>query len=541
MARLVFYRETDRLLEHRLQEGVTIIGRSDAADLVVPHDAISRRHCRIERRGTAWVLVDTSRHGTWLSQQGAEPAAIAGEQPLREGDVIHLESFSLRFTRSRMPPPHTASEHRPAAEPVEAVVSGRGEVALALPLLEVTAGPNAGQRLLLRRALQSLGGPGSDVELDDTTLRAHHVRIAVRRGRPLLIRGNGPAFLDGARVQESLPVYPGEEVRVGNTAFTLRPEVVTPEDEDTSRLGEMVGASRAMRRVFTALRRMAVHPHPLLIVGESGTGKELAARAVYDLSRRPGPFVAVNCGALPENLLESELFGHEKGAFTGADRRREGAFQRADGGVLFLDEVGEMSEAAQVKLLRALETGEVRRVGGAKVEYPDVRVVSATNRDLEAAVGAGEFRRDLLFRLSVLAVFIPPLRQRPSDLEVLTAALCATLSAESPAPIRVSQGAMQTLRDHKWPGNVRELRNVLTRAYVMGGPEITPEAISFSPWAFTAAPLEDDEALSALEQKERQLLREAMVRHEDNASAVARELGVARSTLHYKLRRFGLK
>jgi DNA-binding NtrC family response regulator len=283
------------------------------------------------------------------------------------------------------------------------------------------------------------------------------------------------------------------------------------------------------------LERMAKHTAPVLLLGESGTGKELAARGLHtEGSRRSGPFVAINCGAISEKLLESELFGHEKGAFTDAKTRKDGAFHRADHGTLFLDEIGEMPLAAQTKLLRTLETGEVCRVGGSGPSYPDVRVVAATNRDLEEEVRAGRFREDLFFRLAVLGLRIPPLRERKEDFPSLVRVLCEKLGPN----IKVSEEALFVLEGHTFPGNVRELRNVLTRAFVLGGPQIDASTIRFSPWATPPGTL--DHSADVLHSTERSILREAFQRFDGNRSAMARELGVPRTTLHYKLRRFGI-
>ena len=279
----------------------------------------------------------------------------------------------------------------------------------------------------------------------------------------------------------------------------------------------------------------------MLLTGESGTGKELAARGLHTESpRQTGPFVAVNCGAITETLFESEIFGHEKGAFTGASSRRDGAFHAAHGGTLFLDEVGELSQASQAKLLRVLETGEVRRVGSTSVSHPSVRVVSATNRDLEKAVLAGEFRQDLFFRLAVLVIRLPSLRERLEDLPAICQALASKLSTR----VRVTPEAHQKLTRHTWPGNVRELRNVLTRAVVLHGPTIGAEGIRFSPWVFDgdqpATPGTGERSRDALKVAEIRVLQDALRRHKGNRSAVARELGLARSTLHYKLARYEL-
>jgi len=291
-----------------------------------------------------------------------------------------------------------------------------------------------------------------------------------------------------------------------------------------------------MRRLIALLERLACHDAPVLVVGESGTGKELVARSLHtEGDRADGPFDVLNCAAIPDNLAESALFGHEPGAFTGATNRRDGAFQRADGGTLFLDEVGELSLAAQAKLLRVLETGDVRRVGGAKVEHPDVRVIAATHRDLRSLVQQGAFREDLYFRLAVLTAVLPPLRDRLGDLEVLCDAL---LSGRHPHA-RLHPDALQRLQHHGWPGNVRELRNVLTRAVVLHGDHIYPEHLQFDPFAFTAVvgrPGDDGE-----EAEERRRIEQAMLQTQGNRAAAARMLGIPRTSLIYRLRKFGLE
>ena len=309
------------------------------------------------------------------------------------------------------------------------------------------------------------------------------------------------------------------------------------EAPEAERFGEMVGVSEAMRRAFGMLRRMAAHHAPILLHGESGTGKELAARALHDASPRAGrPFVALNCGAIAPGLFESELFGHEKGSFTGANERREGAFARAEGGTLFLDEVGELPEDAQAKLLRALESGEIRRVGGAEPIFPDVRVIAATNRSLVEEARDGRFRGDLYFRLAVLAVRLPPLRERPEDIPPTAEAIARRINPE----IVVAPDALEALKSYAWPGNAREMRNVLTRAYVLYGKTITAEGLLFNP-------LERDMSANAgatrnlIDDAERDVVLEAVRRANGNRSQAARQLGIARSSLLYKLRRWGFE
>jgi two-component system response regulator AtoC len=241
---------------------------------------------------------------------------------------------------------------------------------------------------------------------------------------------------------------------------------------------ELVGSSPALLEAFKAVGRVAPTPATVLVTGESGTGKELVARAIHRLSGRAGgPFVAVNCAAIPEDLLESELFGHERGAFTGAIARKAGRFERAHGGTLFLDEIGDMSLVLQAKILRALQEREVERVGGEERISVDVRVVAATHRDLAERIRTGDFREDLYYRLAVVRIHLPPLRERPGDVRALALHYAARFARAYSRPLAaVSPAALERLQAHAWPGNVRELRNVLERAALMApGETLLPE------------------------------------------------------------------
>jgi DNA-binding NtrC family response regulator len=303
---------------------------------------------------------------------------------------------------------------------------------------------------------------------------------------------------------------------------------------------EFVTSDPRMRALLDLVDTAATRDVPVLITGESGTGKELIARRLHAHSgRSAGPFVPVNCAALPEALAESELFGHERGAFTGAERQHRGRFEEASGGTLFLDEVGELPATLQAKLLRALEGRTVRRVGGAGDVAVDVRVVAATNRDLQDAAARGTFRRDLYFRLAVFPVHLPPLRERPGDIPVLAHHLVAELAARHgvPAP-ELSPAALETMARHAWSGNVRELRNVLERAVVVrGGEMLRPEDLALaepaSGEAGASVPLERDA-------RDREMLLEALRRAAGNREEAARLLGVSVRTLYYRLHRFGI-
>ncbi len=310
--------------------------------------------------------------------------------------------------------------------------------------------------------------------------------------------------------------------------------------------GAIVGASVGMMTVFKTVARAAGSDATVLILGESGTGKEMVARVLHSRSRRaPGAFVAINCAAIPENLLESELFGHEKGAFTGAIARRVGRFERASGGTLFLDEIGDMSLALQSKILRAIQEREIERVGGSSPVPIDVRIVAATNRDLAAAVRDGRFREDLYYRLAVVTLLLPPLRDRGTDLDLLLSHFVARYAREHVRPIRaVAEEVFNLLRQHPWPGNVRQLRNVAERAVVMADGEVLlpqhlpAEVLSAAPAAPEAEG--DEMPLCTLEEMERRLIRRALRETSNNLTVAAERLGIHRNTLRRKIAEYGI-
>ncbi|MEJ2375551.1 MAG: sigma-54 dependent transcriptional regulator [Pseudolabrys sp.] len=352
--------------------------------------------------------------------------------------------------------------------------------------------------------------------------------------------------------------------------------------DGTLSLSDVVTHSAAMRPVLRAAEKAAASSIAVLIEGQSGTGKELIARAIHGSgARRAKPFVAVNCGALPENLVESILFGHEKGAFTGATEKHTGKFVEADGGTLFLDEVGELPPAAQVKLLRALQDGEVEPVGGRKAVKVDVRIVSATNRDLIAEVKAGRFREDLFYRLHVFPIAVPPLRRRPEDIPELARHFLSRIAAEEGKRVRsLSAEALALLSAYRWPGNVRQLENAIFRAVVLTEgeqagvnefPQITaqtganagaddaaqpliepapamaaalPDAREAEPSAQLTMPslaLTDARGdVRPLDELEREAIRFAIAHYRGQMSEVARRLGIGRSTLYRKLEGLGL-
>ena len=336
----------------------------------------------------------------------------------------------------------------------------------------------------------------------------------------------------------------------------LREEVSTLRHElrQLGRFGAMVGTSSAMQQVYDLIEKGAPSEVSILLTGESGTGKELAAATVHALSRRRAkPFVAVNCGAVASSLIESELFGHEKGAFTGATRRHEGYFEQANGGTLLLDEITEMPPELQVKLLRVLETGTLQRVGGSATIAVDVRIVAASNRDPEQAVESGNLRGDLFYRLNVFPIRMPPLRERESDLELIATSLLEEMSKNEGKQVKLSRAALDVMRLYNWPGNVRELRNVLQRAFILSSdgviqpqnlpPEITGDRSaassgSPSPSAAAANGGLDVHVGMSIADVERRLIGATLEEVGGNKKRAADILGVSLKTLYNRLKAY---
>jgi DNA-binding NtrC family response regulator len=310
-------------------------------------------------------------------------------------------------------------------------------------------------------------------------------------------------------------------------------------------LENIIGQSPVMQEVFETIKQVSTSRVTVLIQGETGTGKELVAHAIHQLSPRTrNPFIAVHCASLSETLLESELFGHEKGAFTGASERRRGRFELADGGTLFLDEIGELDAGTQVKLLRVLEERQFERVGGQVPLEVDVRLIAATNKNLRQMVEEGTFREDLFYRLYVVAVDIPPLRERMGDIPLLIQHFLTTLAEENGKTVEgLTPEARSALMHYAWPGNVRELRNVLERMVVLSrGNRLTlrdiPEAIrSDLPPGHAPRSL----AEMSLDEAEKQLIIQALAAHQGNRTKAAEQLGISRRTLHRKLNEYGLR
>ena len=326
----------------------------------------------------------------------------------------------------------------------------------------------------------------------------------------------------------------------------LRREIETLRDQlrRLGRFGLLIGSSPAMQNVYDLIAKVAPTGASVFITGESGTGKELVARTIHNLSRRRHePFIPVNCGAISPTLIESELFGHERGSFTGASRRHDGYFARATGGTIFLDEIGEMPAELQVKLLRVLETGRLVRVGGTDEIAVDARVIAATNQPPDSLIADGSLREDLYYRLNVFPIQLPPLRERTEDLKLLAESFLAELNRDEDGSKDISEAALERLRSHAWPGNVRELRNVLHRAFIMAEEQIDAGNLPLE-GAVTAAAGTPELRVklgTAISETERRLILATLDHFDGDKKRAARVLGISLKTLYTRLNAYTRK
>jgi len=427
------------------------------------------------------------------------------------------------------------------------ITSVQHSVAVPRTRLEVTAGSDRG--LVVEVALPAIriGRTGADVELSDSTVSGLHCEIAVLRDgfRVRDLASTNGTYVSGVRVVEAV-IRPGATLQLGRAAIRLQPladPVAAPLWKST-RLRQLIGASVAMRRLFEVIDRLARADTTVLILGETGTGKELVADALHQCSpRHAAPLVVLDCSAIPERLVEAQLFGYEVGAFTGAVRATPGVFEAAHQGTLFLDEVGELPLEIQAKLLRAVETRTVRRLGGTRTLAADVRVLAATNRDLAAEVNRGTFRSDLYYRLAVARVDVPPLRDRREDVPLLVEHFVQQL-AERAAAVRLLPDFLDRALRHAWPGNVRELRNAIERAALLetdAGLEVIPyDPPEQEPEIDVGTPFRTAKQ-QVIDAFDRRYLRALLDAHGGNITTAASAAGIGRMAIYKMIRRLGFE
>ncbi|AKJ05730.1 DNA-binding NtrC family response regulator [Archangium gephyra] len=535
MPELVFFRRGEEVLRVGVGRERMVLGRGEKSDVVLPDPEVSRQQVALVFDGQRCTMEDLSGKGTQVAGASMKKGELADGADITLGQWravfrLHGSGQSDAATevgdRTELQPRDSASRWHPAQVRIR---QGGNETVQKLTGDSFTVGKD----------------PSCDLVIQDSFISSRHLKVTRRDGHFHVLDTNstngtwmGPVRI--FEVQVGLPTT----LRLGQTDLVLEP--VTPARRELSFHG-IIGADPSVKQLVDLIERVAPSSAAVAILGESGTGKELVARALHECSQRADkPFIPVNCAAISKELIESELFGHEKGSFTGATNARKGAFEEADGGTLFLDEIGELPVDLQAKLLRALENGEIKRVGASKPSNVDVRVVAATNRDLLAASRDGRFREDLYYRLCVVPLHLPPLRNRRSDILGLAEHFLRMYSPRGQT-VRLSPAAMERLQQHGWPGNIRELRNVVHRALLLrkgdaiDAPDITFDQEVNRETGVSVPELPPGMTLEQMLLKlERQIVEAALRRCNNNRERVARELGVARSTLFKRLKEWGL-
>jgi DNA-binding NtrC family response regulator/pSer/pThr/pTyr-binding forkhead associated (FHA) protein len=541
MPELVFFRRGEEVLRLSLGAERVVLGRGERCDVVVPDPEVSRQHVALRLEGTRCLAEDLSGKGTVIAGQ-----RVAGGE-VRDGADLELGQWRAVFRASSGGDDLAATEIGQRTELTSADDAGKSPT---LPAQVRVRGGGHETTHRLQSEVFTVGKDASnDLVLSQRFVSGRHLKVTRQHNR-FLVRDqhstNG-TWLGGVRVFEAeVPFF--TTLRVGEAELCIEPAVTGGSLRPAGQTFGIIGNDPAVRGLLELIDRVAPSTAAVAILGESGTGKELVARAVHARSSRAqAAFIPVNCAAISKELIESELFGHEKGAFTGALAARKGAFEEADGGTLFLDEVGELPLELQAKLLRALESGEIKRVGAARPQTVDVRIVAATNRDLLAQARAGKFREDLYYRLCVIPLTLPPLRSRKGDIPALAEHFIRAFAPRGQS-VSLSPAAREALERYSWPGNIRELRNVIHRALLLRrGP-----AIDAGDLAFDAGGAHEVDLTAGLEfvpgmtleamlsRAERQIVESALKRFGNNKERVARELGVARSTLFKRLKEWGL-
>lgn len=422
--------------------------------------------------------------------------------------------------------------------------------------LTISNGENKGKEFVLSQPVIRVGTKKeNEIVLKDETISREHFEIHQNK-EGYLLKDSGSmngTFINGMRVKEAF-LTSGVQIRAGKTEMKFLPldETFDIVPSKKTKYANLIGGNTLMRRIYTIIEKIAPTDVTCIIEGESGTGKELIAAAIHEKSKRvKRPFVVFDCSAVAENLIESELFGHEKGSFTGATGMRQGAFELADGGTIFLDEIGELTLDLQPKLLRVLESRTVKRVGGDRPINVDVRVVAATNRNLEAEVKKGNFREDLFYRLNVVPIHLPPLRKRKDDIPMLIEHFIEEYNKANPGKAieGVHPGAMEIMASYDWPGNVRELRNTVSRIFsFMEGTKIliddVPEKVRL-PIAKAELDIREDLGFKDAKEQwvasfEKQYLAEILKKNNYNISAAAKEAGIDRKSVQRLIRKYDL-
>jgi transcriptional regulator with AAA-type ATPase domain len=532
MLSLILMREGKELISQPIgEEGITI-GRSSNNTLQLIDPTISRTHCRIEHAANEITVIDTSRNGILINGEAVSSAN------LDEEDVLTIGPWTAKLSKQVSATETTVVDH---IKPTGVLAFDEERRTFIEERVYITA-TSPDQSPLKRRLSQSEISFGThvtaDVSVADQYVSRRHCKLILKDSKLILcdLGSTNGTSVDGVRIDKiTLPNEGTFSIGKTRVRYCLSQveEVLTPTDKTS--FGMLLGKSQAMREIFSLIKRAAPSEVTICVHGESGTGKELVAREIHrNSSRGEGPFIALNCGAIPSNIIESMLFGHERGAFTGAVERQSGVFEQASGGTLFLDEIGEMEFNLQTRLLRVLEDNNLRRLGSCEETPIDVRLVVATNQDLKKLVMENRFREDLFYRLCVLPIYLPPLRYRKEDIPLL-AEYFIRIHAPAGRTMKFADEAIKKLDSHEWHGNVRELKNTLTRAMILA----KTDSIESTDIKFISTPRPRPDAI-AINASERDAIIDALRKANGNQTQAAKILGIARTTISFKIGRYGI-
>ncbi|WP_224369464.1 sigma 54-interacting transcriptional regulator [Hyalangium versicolor] len=539
MPELVFFRRGEEVLRFAVDKERVVLGRGERSDVVIPDPEVSRQQAALLYDGKTCHLEDLSGKGTYVAGKQVKRTELPDGADITLGQWRAV--FRERNSTDREGPTGVGRRTDVQAKDLQDSESQPAQVRIKQGTTELI-------HEITTDSFTIGKDPANGLVVQDRFISNRHLKVTRKDGffHVVDLNSTNGTFLGSVRIFEvELPL--NSTLRVGETELIL--ESVPQGAQDSSFHG-LIGNDASVRNLVELIERVAPSSAAVTILGESGTGKELVAKALHVCSTRADQsFIPVNCAAISKELIESELFGHEKGAFTGANASRKGAFEEANGGTLFLDEIGELSLDLQAKLLRALESGEIKRVGASRPSHVDVRVIAATNRDLLTHVREGKFREDLYYRLCVIPLVLPPLRNRMGDLSLLADHFVRAYAPRGQV-VKLTQAAEDKLKEHPWPGNIRELRNVVHRALLLRkGPKIDAPDISFddeySQGLVNSTNLSIDFPANTdlermMEMVQRQIVVNTLRRHHNNKEKVAKELGLARSTLFKRLREWGL-
>lgn len=534
MFRLVLKKGIHTIGCHRLGTITTTIGRAQGNHVIINDADVSRRHARIEKRGADYVYVDTSTNGTLINNRPSKMFTI------KKDDVVSIGAWKIEVSDDSL---DSSGNTNPAIHCKTKLFEPNILCAKKIPPkieIKIEHPEHSTKRKKFTLSELSFGShPNCNVTLSDTYVSRQHCRMIIQQERVFLtdLASTNGTFINGTRIDHLSVPFKGD-FTIGQTKITY---VIGSRLEKSGkikkdRMGEIIGNSKSMRRIFSLIEKTAPTDATVCIIGASGTGKELIAKEVFNLShRKKGPFIAINCAAIPATIIEGQLFGHERGAFTSAVEKMSGFFEQARGGTLFLDEIGEMPIELQSRLLRVLETKTIRRIGGQKDIHTDFRLITATNQNLKKMVAAGKFREDLFFRLYIVPINVPSLKERRCDIPALANHFLRGLNpAQSPV---LTNEALQKLIRHSWPGNVRELKNTLERSFISSNkPTLDAGDIIFESPSREMVSARDD-----MDNYEQKLISNILDECYGNVSQSAIKLGVSRSTLQRKMVRYNMR